>query len=151
MATEKNAVPVAVPKGFSLADFNEVKACDTLFRVVLKDADGEPISDGDGGTLGVYIIGSESKELTEFDKKTTKKVINEVWLKKNKGDKNYDKPDIDDAQEKRIARLQVMVKKWDLTDPLTTENIALFFGNNPSFERQVENANKDLRNFLPSR
>ncbi len=149
MATEKESVPVK--KGFSLGDFNEVKACDTLFRVVLKDADGEPISDGDGGTLGVYIIGSESKELTEFDKKTTKKVINEVWLKKNKGDKNYDKPDIDDVQEKRIARLQVMVKKWDLTDPLTTENIALFFGNNPSFEKQVENANKDLRNFLPSR
>jgi len=147
MATEKNAVP----KGFSLADFNEVKACDRLFRVVLKDPDGNPIDDGDGGNLGVNIIGSEAKEVADFDKNLSRKVINDVWMKKNKGDKNYDRPDVDEAQQNKLARLQVIVKSWDLTDPCTPENIALFFGNNPSFQKQVEDASADLRNFLPNR
>jgi len=140
-----------VTKGFSLNQFNEVAACDAVFDVVLKDADGNEISDGDGGILTVSIIGSESKTVTDFDKRITKKVIADVWQKKAKGDKFFDRPDIDNAQQIKIARLQVIVKKWALSDDCTPENIELFFTQNPTFQKQVEDASADLRNFLPIR
>lgn len=144
----------------SLSDFNEVKACETLFPVILrhpsgnpvmKEKNGNPDSENPDDFLKVYIIGSESKEVADFDKRLTKKVINDVWLKKQKGDKNYDRPDIDEAQQNKLDRLKVIVKSWDLADPCTSENIALFFGGNPSFQKQVEDASADLRNFLPNR
>ena len=138
-------------KGFSINDFNEVAACDTLYEVILKDADGIEIDNGDGGFLTVSIIGSEAKELADFDKKLTKKTLGEMWQKKSKGDKNYDMPNVDNAKATKIARLQVTVKAWGLSDPCTPENIALFFGNNPTFEKQVMDASADLRNFLPNR
>jgi hypothetical protein len=137
--------------GFSLNDFNEVQDCQRLYDVILRDSDGNPYEDGEGGFLTVSIIGSEAKELSDFDKRMAKKMISDSWQKKAKGDKFYDRPDIDQVYELKLSRIQIIVKSWSFSDPCTPENIALFFGKNPTFQKQVEDASTDLRNFLPNR
>lgn len=135
-----------VKNKFSINDFDEVGSCEVLFPVQLKDPNGDDIEG-----LTVSIIGSEASELVAFDKKTTKKSVNSMWLLKNKGDKNYDKPNLDEIEENQMARLQIMIKEWTLSDPCTPENIKKFFARCPSFRKQILDANVDLRNFLPNR
>lgn len=139
--TEKKLI-----KSFSINDFDEVSSCETLYPVVLKDPNGDEIEG-----LTVSIIGSEAAELVAFDKKTTKKSVNSMWMLKNKGDKNYDKPNLDEIEENQMSRLQIMIKSWTLSDACTPDNIRLFFTRCPSFKKQILDANMDLRNFLVSR
>lgn len=143
------AEKTVLKKGYSIHDFDEVSAGDKLHEVFLKDINGSPIEDEDGGFFPVFILGPASKEVTDFEKKATVK-INDIYSGQAKG-KKLSVADLEKIEDISIQKCVLIVKKWVFAEECNRENVRDFFTKNPTYRNQIIEELKGLQDFLPNK